>query len=243
MWNRALLVAAAGVVIIAHSSHVSAQSFYLRHRPANRAGGSPSATAPAAIAGPSSRGSTTSRGDEEPEAARPRPRIANAQSLARGRQFLEYGDARFRRQEFTEAFQRYRKAAEAAPNLADAYFRQALAQAALGRYLPAVSSIKRGMAIAPDWPAGDFRLSQLYGDSRAAKQVHLEQLAIAAEQQPEKAELMFLLGVELFFDDQPARAKTFLQRSAELGLERAVVDPFLEAASRRARRQPAGGAL
>jgi tetratricopeptide (TPR) repeat protein len=224
-----VLLAAAGLVIVLDSSHVAAQSFYLRHRPKNRVDGHPSVTAPA--------------DKERPAPDRPKLRIANAESVARGRQFLEYGDARFRRQEFSEAFQRYRKAADAAPNLAEAYFRQGLAQAALGRYQPAVSSIKRGMAIAPDWPAGEFRLSQLYGDSRAAKQTHLEQLAIAAEQQAEKAELLFLLGVELFLDGQPVRAKTFLERSTELGLEQKVVGPFLDAATRQVRRQSKGQAL
>ena len=229
MWTRGLL-AAAGLAVMFQAPQVSAQSFYLRHRPQNRLDHvAPEGSAP--------RSKANSPPDDEAEPPRSKLRIANAESVARARQFLEYGDARFRRQEFLEALQRYRKASEAAPNLADAYFRQGLAQAALGRYVPAVSSIKRGMAISPDWASGDFRLGQLYGDSVAAKQAHLEQLAITAEQQPDKAELLFLLGVELLFDGQPARAKTFLERSAELGLEARVVDPFLQAASRQARRQ------
>jgi tetratricopeptide (TPR) repeat protein len=178
--------------------------------------------------------------DDEDDRARPVPprvRIANAEALARGRQFLEYGDARFRKQEFSDALQRYRKAAEAAPNLADAYFRQGLAQAALGRYRPAVESLKRGLGIEPDWPGGEFRLGQLYGDSLAAKQMHLEQLALAAEKEPENAELMFLLGAQLLLDGRPAGARTFLERSAELGLEGKLVRPFLEASSREARRR------
>ncbi|HEV3344997.1 MAG TPA: tetratricopeptide repeat protein [Pirellulales bacterium] len=229
MSNRALLAAAAGLLTVVGSSHVSAQSFYLRHRPANRLDGSPVTVRPLS----SAKAMPTDDEDDRPGPVRAKVRIANSQALARGRQFLEYGDARFRKQEFSEALQRYRKAAEAAPNLADAYFRQGLAQAALGRYQPAVNSFKRGLAIEPDWPGGEFRLRQLYGDSLAAKQMHLEQLALAAEKQPENAELMFLLGVELFFDGQPARARTFLERSAELGLEGEVVHGFLDVAARR----------
>ncbi|HWB07779.1 MAG TPA: hypothetical protein VG826_00945 [Pirellulales bacterium] len=242
MWNRPLFAAAAGLLTVLGSSPATAQSFYLRHRPANRPDGRPSAASPAPIPRTLSQENATSP-DEEDE--RPQPlslklRVANAPSLARGRQFLEYGDARFRRQEFSEAFQRYRKAAEAAPNLADAYFRQALAQAALGRFRPAVNSIKRGMAIAPNWPSGEFRLGQLYGDSLAAKQTHFEQLALAAEKEPENSELLFLLGVEILLDGQPARAGTFLERAGELGLDSELVGPFLAVASQQARRRMKG---
>jgi|SRR5215469_14004845 len=238
MSNRAFFAAAAGLLALLGPSAQSScgQSFYLRHRPANRLDGRPAPARPSPKAN-----RTPPAEDEGAEPVRPKLRIANAEALARGRQFLEYGDARFRRQEFSDAYQRYRKAAEAAPNLADAYFRQGFAQAALGRYLPAVNSIKRGMAIEPGWPASKFRLSQLYGDNRAAKHMHLEQLALTAEKEPEKAELMFLLGVELFFDGQPARAKTFLDRSAELGLQGEFVHGFLDVAARDARRQRSPG--
>lgn len=181
--------------------------------------------------------------DGEKQRARPKVRVANAESTTRARQFLDYGDARFRKQQFSEAYHRYQKAAEAAPDLAEAYFRQAMAQAALGRYAPAVKSIRRGMALNPDWPETSFRLNQLYGDNRAAKQTHLEQLATAAGQPPENAELMFLLGVELFFDDRPAQAKTFLKRAAELGLKKQLVQGFLDAATRQAKRFPPGEKL
>jgi tetratricopeptide (TPR) repeat protein len=240
MWNRALFAAAAGLLTLLGSSQVLAQSFYLRHRPANRPG--PSATSPPLTgrALPKINPPPPDEEDERPDPLSLKLRAANAPSLARARQFLEYGDARFRRQEVSAAFQRYRKAAEAAPNLADAYFRQALAQAAQGRYQPAVKSIQRGLAIAPDWPDGEFRLSQLYGDSLAAKQAHFEQLALAAEKEPDNGELFFLLGVEVLLDGQPARAKTFLRRAAELGLEGELVGPFLEVASQQAKRRPKG---
>ncbi|HVA47725.1 MAG TPA: tetratricopeptide repeat protein [Pirellulales bacterium] len=165
-------------------------------------------------------------------------RVANAEATARARQFIEYGDARFRQQEFSEAQQRYRKASEAAPNLAEAYFREALAQIALGRYAPAMKSVRRGMALDPDWPTSRFRVDQIYGENRAAKQMHLEQLATAAEKHPENADLIFLLAVELFFDEQPSRAKTFFKRAGQLGTEDHLVRAFLDAIPRE--RPPAG---
>lgn len=176
--------------------------------------------------------------DDGPRPAGLTPRVANAKASARARQFIDYGDARFRKQQFSDAYQRYCKASESAPDLPDAYFRQAVAHTALGRYAPAMKSIRRGMSLEPDWAKTTFRLDQLYGDSRAAKQMHLEQLALAAGEPPESADLMFLLGVELFFDGQPSRAKTFLERAAELGVEQHLVRGFIREASRQARRRP-----
>jgi Flp pilus assembly protein TadD len=181
--------------------------------------------------------------DDDGDTAAPKVRVANAEATARARQFIEYGDARFQHQQFADAYQRYRKAADSAPNLADAYFRQAFAQAALGRYRPAVNSIRRGLMLEPGWANTAFRLKQLYQRNQAAKETHFERLALTAENEPESAELMFLLGVELLLDDQPERAGTFLERAAELGLERKVVQPFLHVARRRSQRKLRGEEL
>jgi tetratricopeptide (TPR) repeat protein len=179
-------------------------------------------------------------GDHEDALPRLKVRAANAESTARARQFIEYGDVRFGRQQFSEAYQRYRKAAEAAPDLADAYFRQALAQSALDRYLPAVKTIRRGLAIKPDWAKTDFKLDQLYNHNRAAKETHFERLATAANDKPDNAELLYLLGVELFFDGQPARAHAFLKRASDLGLAQNLARPFLDSAAHQTNRRPRG---
>lgn len=162
-------------------------------------------------------------------APRPNVRAANARATARARQFLAFGDERFREQQFSLAYQRYKKAAQAAPDLADAYFRQGLAQIALGRYALAAASIQRGLLLQPQWPCGDFRLDQLYGDNRLAKKNHLEQLAEAAISEPDNADLIFLVGFELFVDGQAARAKVFFERAAALGEDAGLLKAFLQA--------------
>lgn len=180
--------------------------------------------------------------DNDAELQPPRLRVANARSTARAQQFIDYGDASFRRQEFARAYDRYRKAAESAPNLAEAYFRQALAQSAIGQFLPAVKTIRRGLAIDAGWARSPFRLEQLY-PNRAAKEAHFERLALTAGDLPESAELFFLLGVELYFDGQHVRAATFLERAAELGLEEKLWRGFVDSAVRRTQRQPRGQEL
>lgn len=166
--------------------------------------------------------------DQDEPAPRPAVNPANAAATARARQFLAFGDERFREQEFSLAYQRYKKAAQAAPDLADAYFRQGLAQIALGRYPSAAAAIKRGLAFQPRWASSDFRLDQLYGDNRLAKNNHLERLADAAANDADNAELIFLVGIELHFDGQAGRARPFFERAADLGEDAGLLKRFLQ---------------
>jgi tetratricopeptide (TPR) repeat protein len=249
VWNRARVLAA--FLTIGPASAVfgqfipgEANDSFLPPRLRSRDGGSLAVLAPSLDRSDTGADTPPTPGlEDDLDAARPKVRIANAEATARARQFIEYGDARFRHQQFADAYQRYRKAAESAPNLADAYFRQAFAQAALGRYRPAVNSIRRGLALEPEWAKAPLRLGQLYDRNRAAKETHLERLALAADDEPESGELMFLLGVELLCDDQPERARTFLLRAAELGLEKQIVRGFLDTAVRQSKRKPRGEEL
>lgn len=165
--------------------------------------------------------------DQDEPAPRPIVRPANAAATARARQFVAFGDERFREQDFSLAYQRYKKAAQAAPDLAEAYFRQGLAHIALGHYPSAAAAIKRGLAFQPRWAGSDFRLDQLYGDNRLAKTNHLERLADAAANDADNADLLFLVGIELHFDGQAARARPFFERAADLGQDAGLLKDFL----------------
>ena len=165
---------------------------------------------------------------KEPE--RPKVRASNAEAIARARQFLAFGDEHFHTQEFSEAYQRYKKAASAAPDLADAYFRQGFSLLAMGRYAPAARVFKHGLSLKPEWAKSKFRLDDLYGDNRLAKVTHLEHLATEATAHPQNADLMFLLGLGLYFDGQAERARLFFERAHELGADREAIAGFLKAA-------------
>jgi tetratricopeptide (TPR) repeat protein len=158
------------------------------------------------------------REDDAPE-PRSVERGTNAQSNALAGKFIGFGDAQFAKKKFGEANDRYRKAAQIAPQLADAWFRQGFALAALGRHDQAVAIIKRGLKIAPNWPKSDFRLKDIYGDDALAKNAHLDALAAAAEANRNDANALFMIGVYLHFDGQAARAATFLERARELAGE------------------------
>jgi hypothetical protein len=153
----------------------------------------------------------------DPPLARPaqKPRATNADARARSQRFIVLGDGYFAKQAYSDASQRYKLAAQAAPDMADGFFRQGIALVALGHYEAAARSLKRGLTIKPDWADSDFRLDMLYGDNGLAKAAHIEALAQEARRAP-SADILFLLGVMLYFDGAPERAKPFFVRSREL---------------------------
>jgi len=156
-------------------------------------------------------------------------RGTGADSVALGRKFIGFGDAQFIEQQYAQAYIRYKKAAEAAPQLAQAYFRQGWSLLASGRYELAAAAFKKGLDLDPEWPRSDFRLDELYGPNRLAKTAHIDALAAAAGDEPQNADLFFLVGVFLFFDGQPHRARPFFERLTQLPGGGAPVGGFLEA--------------
>jgi tetratricopeptide (TPR) repeat protein len=154
--------------------------------------------------------------DVAPEPKKAVARATNARANALAWRFIGFGDAQFAQQKYSEANGRYRKAAESAPQLADVWFRQALALSATGRYDQAVAAIKRGLRIDPNWPNSGFDLKKLYGADQRAAEVNLDALALNAEANPNDANLLFLVGVHLHFNGQPQRAEKFFQRAEEL---------------------------
>jgi Tfp pilus assembly protein PilF len=100
--------------------------------------------------------------------------------------------------------------------VATTYFRRAWAHIALGDYARAAEEFRRGLELDAAFARSTFRLETLYRDNVLAKAAHLESLAHAALLRPDDAELLFLLGLFLHFDDQPARAERFFARAVEL---------------------------
>ncbi len=154
--------------------------------------------------------------DNEPVNQGPRPRVSNAEARARAKTFLDHGDEHFHKQKFNEAYARYRDAAKEAPDLAEPYLREAFALAAIGQYDNAAKALKRGLALKPDWPQTGFQLKSLYGQNKIAKIAHRESLAKAVTEHPQSADLMFLLAVVLYCDEDPQRSQAFFLRAKAL---------------------------
>lgn len=153
---------------------------------------------------------------------------SNQAARDRAKRQLDIGDDWFRKQQFGNAAQAYRDAIKAAPDVADAYFHQAAVSIAQQRYDAAVEGIKSGLKISTTYVDGGFKYSTLYGDNRIAQTAHLETLALAATDAP-TSDLYYLMGILLFFDEQPRRSGPFFVKSRELAVgETWHIDVFLE---------------
>jgi len=152
---------------------------------------------------------------------------SNERAIALGRRFIAFGDAHVREGRVADAYRRYKKAAQAAPGLAQAYFRQGIALMAVGNYHLAADVLKKGLRYDPDWAQSGFQLDDLYGQHQAEKAAHIEALAQAADKDERNGKLLFLLGVYLHFDGQPDRARLFFEQARQLGPDRWHLAGFL----------------
>jgi hypothetical protein len=148
--------------------------------------------------------------------AKPVVRVANAEYRRKAEKYIADGDVLFKAQNFHSALQRYKLAANAAPDMAEAFWRQGHAMIATGNYDLAAGAFKRAIALTDDTHRGGFRLTDLYGTAVLTKNGHLEALAGHALERSESSDPYFLLGVMLTYDNQRERAEKFFDRAADL---------------------------
>jgi tetratricopeptide (TPR) repeat protein len=143
-------------------------------------------------------------------------RKSNAAARERGQKFMDYGDSLFREQRFHEALQRYKSAAEAAPDLPGVYFRQGHALIAVNQLALAAKAFKIGANLEPVAARSGFDVNALYGEGEMVKKSHLEMLAGHVLENSGHSDLLFLVGVFLHNDGQPERAYKFFARALDL---------------------------
>ena len=159
--------------------------------------------------------------------AKPAAEHGNQHSTDLAMRYIGFGDTHFGKQKYSDAYDRYKKAAQAAPEIADAWFRQAFALSAMGRYDQAVKAVKRGVDINPDWAKSDFRLTEVYGQDDAVKQANLDSMAKASEDDQANGNVALMLGIHYYFDGKQELAKPLLERAAKVGGNDTVVQGFL----------------
>ncbi len=122
--------------------------------------------------------------------------------------YVALGDAHFAKGEFNQALRQYRRASEAAPDFAAAFFRQGIAYVASNRSDFAAAAFRRGLGLDPNWNETRFDLAGLLGDSSAKYDEHAATLRVKAESRAADADSYFTLGVIHFLknDDQAAQA-------------------------------------
>jgi tetratricopeptide (TPR) repeat protein len=131
--------------------------------------------------------------------------------------------------EYGRAAERFRRAADAAPQ--EALPRLLLAQAllALAKYADAVDALYAGLALEPDWPAATFRPLELYGPNVADYPEHLRRLEDTLARHPDDSLLLFLSGYELWFDGRKDEARLLFRRALPGSARPAVIERFLGA--------------
>jgi tetratricopeptide (TPR) repeat protein len=143
-------------------------------------------------------------------------RFSNAVQRQKAAQLLATGDKLYREMQYHSALQRYKLAAQTAPDLAEAYWRQGHALIATGNYGLASGAFKRALAIDPSVDRGGFVLDDLYGDALVAKTAHIEGLAGWAIERTGSSDPYFAMGVTLWFDGQQQRSEKFFAKASEL---------------------------
>lgn len=152
----------------------------------------------------------------EPAVAPAVPLAARANPTARERaiKFLQYGDRHFQEGRYREALARYKKAASAAGDMAEAEFRKSFAELMMRDFSDATIAIRRGLAKKPSWPNSGFALDGLF--SPAAKAEAYKLLTDRLQATDFDADAHFLLGVLLHFDGQLEAAQAHFLRTVDL---------------------------
>lgn len=143
-------------------------------------------------------------------------REASPEYRRKADQFIAQGDMLFREQKYQQAVDRYKSATEMAPDSAEAYWHKGHAYAATNRYELAASCYRRALTLNPDIDRGGFSLDKLYGDTRMAKEAHLEAIAGYCLEHPDKADSYFVLGIFLHYSGEAERAEKFFAQAAAL---------------------------
>jgi Tfp pilus assembly protein PilF len=125
----------------------------------------------------------------------------------------ESGRKAFTSGQYGRALELFRRAAEIMPNEGSVHFLISQAEFALGKYREAVAAITAGMTVRPDWPDARFVARDLYWKSPELFDDHLKALRQSVAAFPDDADLLFLLGHQLWFDGKPDEARPLLQKA------------------------------
>lgn len=120
------------------------------------------------------------------------------------------GDRLFRDGQYGEAYRCYFNAQREVGDRCEVYFRQAYALVAMGRFSHAVAKLKRGLQVDPNYPRHGATLDEIFGvDDSTRKAEFLEQVACWTNSNCRDPDRLFLLGVILYFDEDPRSLALF----------------------------------
>jgi tetratricopeptide (TPR) repeat protein len=139
----------------------------------------------------------------------------------------EAGRRAFTDGQYGRALELFRRAAVLTPDEPSAHYLVSQAQFALGKYREAVVAIAAGMAVRPDWPQARFGSRELYWKKPELFDDHLAALRQAEAEFPDDANLVFLLGHQVWFDGKHDEARPLFRKAAALGKGQTPAEAFL----------------
>jgi hypothetical protein len=120
------------------------------------------------------------------------------------------GDHWFKKENYLQAYARYKTAVSYADDRADAHFRLGFVLVAMGRHQRGVAEMKRGLKVNPAWPVTGESLSQIFGaDNPLAKSTTLAKVTAWVREDIRDPDRLFLIGVLLHFSGDDRAAKFF----------------------------------
>jgi len=144
-------------------------------------------------------------------------RLSSPEAKIRSLRSEGRGDVWFRKQNYLQAYQRYKQAVAEAGDRAEARFRLAYALTALGRFHEAIRHFKRGLEIDPTWPASGLTLQELFGpENQLAKSSLMHRVADWVRGDIRDPERLFVLGILLHFDENTERAAIVFETAFRL---------------------------
>lgn len=142
------------------------------------------------------------------------------------------GDEWFAKQNYLQAFARYKQAYSAAPDRPEPRFRMAICLAAMAEYGSAVDELKRLARLDPEWPIHGDRLDDLFGaEHNLSKNAVLFKVADWVKEDVRDPERLYLMGVLLHFNEDRDKAKVIFQTASLLTGEADYVSVYLTPAA------------
>lgn len=116
------------------------------------------------------------------------------------------------------------------PNAPLPHFLLAQVRTARGEYAEAVSALRDGLRLDPDWPTSRFRIADLYGGKVDRLRADLAELDAALTATPDDPTLLFLTAYHLWFNGGRPEALRRFRTAAARVKDAGPIDPFLRAA-------------
>lgn len=163
-----------------------------------------------------------------PQVINPLVKASSPEAKVKSLRLQMQGDEWFAKQNYLQAYARYKQAVSEAADVAAPRFRMGLVLAAMGHFDLAVTEIKRGLALDAKWPATGEQLEQLFGANNViAREGVLQRVAAWVREDVRDPNRLFLLGVFLHFNGEGDKARTFFETADQLAGSPAHVRAFL----------------